>query len=543
MKTSTAIRSHGAIFCLLLVTLTGCGGSGGDGGGGGGATYTIGGAVNGLTGSGLVLQNNGDGDLAVSASGAFTFAMELASGSAYAVTVMTQPTGPAQDCVVTNGSGTVAAANVTNVEVACTTLTTYTVGGTITGLAGSGLVLQNNSGDDLSIGADGPFTFSTAVASGTAYSVSVATQPSTPTQNCVVTEGTSEAISTDVTNIAVECEGVGRFAYVANAGDNTVTEYSIDPTSGALAAVGIPVATGLTPYAIAGSPDKRHVYVVNQGTNNISAYAVDATSGALTQIAGSPFAAGNDPQALAFDPSGTYLYVADAGSNDLSAYVVDAGTGVLTPLPTPTYATGTGPSAVAVDRTGKFVFVANNGGSNDVSVFTITAGTGELTPVTGSPFAASSSPGLSPQSVVFVDSAGFYGLYVSVSEMFFGSWVSSFSIDHDTGTLTLLTESGGPIDNYIATDRNGVYLYVTTGDGVVGYATLDAGQLGNLPGFPVASGTNAFSVTVDPSNQFVYVANDGAASVSGYKRNGDALQAITGSPFAAGHNPDFLAIL
>ena len=123
----------------------------------------------------------------------------------------------------------------------------------------------------------------------------------------MVTEGTSDTIATDVTNISVECAGVGRFAYVANAGDNTVTEYSIDPTSGALAAVGIPVATGLTPYAIVGSPDKRHVYVVNQGTNNISAYAVDATSGALTQIAGSPFAAGNDPQALAFDPSGTYL--------------------------------------------------------------------------------------------------------------------------------------------------------------------------------------------------------------------------------------------
>ena len=42
----------------------------------------------------------------------------------------------------------------------------YAVGGTITGLAGNGLVLQNNLGDNLSITADGTFTFAAKVASG-----------------------------------------------------------------------------------------------------------------------------------------------------------------------------------------------------------------------------------------------------------------------------------------------------------------------------------------------------------------------------------------
>jgi len=41
------------------------------------------------------------------------------SGSLYAVTVLTQPGTPTQTCVVTNGSGTIGAANVTNVTVAC----------------------------------------------------------------------------------------------------------------------------------------------------------------------------------------------------------------------------------------------------------------------------------------------------------------------------------------------------------------------------------------------------------------------------------------
>ena len=73
---------------------------------------------------------------------------------------------------------------------------------------------------------------------------------------------------------------------------------------------------------------------------------------------------------------------------------------------------------------------------------------------------------------------------------------------------------------------------------------LDAGALFTLSGYPYASGTNAYSVTVDPSNQFLYVANDSAGNVSGFKRKpGGYLTAIPGSPFPAGNNPDFIAIL
>ena len=47
--------------------------------------------VAGLTGSGLVLRNNGADDLAISANGPFTFATTLTSGSSYSVTVLVQP--------------------------------------------------------------------------------------------------------------------------------------------------------------------------------------------------------------------------------------------------------------------------------------------------------------------------------------------------------------------------------------------------------------------------------------------------------------------
>jgi hypothetical protein len=104
------------LFGLTLI-VSACGGGGG--GGGGGASYTVGGTLTGLAGTGLVLQDNGGNDLAPAADGTFVFATGLANGAAYTVTVKTQPATPAQQCVVTQGNGVVAAANVTNVVVTC----------------------------------------------------------------------------------------------------------------------------------------------------------------------------------------------------------------------------------------------------------------------------------------------------------------------------------------------------------------------------------------------------------------------------------------
>lgn len=82
--------------------------------------YAIGGMVSGLApGNSVVLQNNMGDDLTVTADGDFIFPTALVDGSAYAVTVLTQPDDPAQFCTVTNGTGTIAGGNVTNVDVNC----------------------------------------------------------------------------------------------------------------------------------------------------------------------------------------------------------------------------------------------------------------------------------------------------------------------------------------------------------------------------------------------------------------------------------------
>jgi hypothetical protein len=80
--------------------------------------YSVSATVSGLNGTGLVLQNNGGGDITVTANGSVTFASQ-ASGTAYAVTVLTQPPSTAQTCTVAGGSGMIAQANVTNVTVTC----------------------------------------------------------------------------------------------------------------------------------------------------------------------------------------------------------------------------------------------------------------------------------------------------------------------------------------------------------------------------------------------------------------------------------------
>ncbi len=166
--------------------------------------FTVGGTITGLDGNGFVLQLNGGNDLAVANDGSFTFTAGLADATAYSVTVLTQPSGPSQTCTIGNGSGTIAAANVSNVAITCAT-GAFALTGTVSGLAGTGLVLRNNGGDDLPISANGAFSFASPIASGTAYNVTVKTQPSGPSQSCTVANGAGTIGSADVTNVAVTC--------------------------------------------------------------------------------------------------------------------------------------------------------------------------------------------------------------------------------------------------------------------------------------------------------------------------------------------------
>ncbi len=167
-------------------------------------TFSVGGSVSGLAGSGLVLRNNGSDDLSIASNGSFTFATELPSGTAFDVTVVTQPTRPSQTCTVADAAGTIGSGDVRTVKISCAT-TSFAIRGTVSGLQGSGLVLRNNSGDDVGVQTDGGFAFPTLIPSGSPYQVTVATQPTGPTQACSVQNGSGSVADRNVENVVVTC--------------------------------------------------------------------------------------------------------------------------------------------------------------------------------------------------------------------------------------------------------------------------------------------------------------------------------------------------
>jgi hypothetical protein len=85
----------------------------------------------------------------------------------------------------------------------------HTVGGSVSGLPGSGLVLQLNGSNDLPVSANGKFNFPKTLARGSAYTVSVKSSPSAPVkQTCKVDQGTGKIVNANIGNVTVTCTTV-----------------------------------------------------------------------------------------------------------------------------------------------------------------------------------------------------------------------------------------------------------------------------------------------------------------------------------------------
>ena len=588
---------------VLALALAGCGGGGGSGTTSSQSSspppptqFSIGGSVTGLSGTGLVLQDNGGDNLPVSASGSFTFPTKVNSGAAYSVTVMTQPSN--QTCTVANGSGT-ASANVTNVAVSCAAASSnLTIGGTVTGLSGTGLVLQDNGGDNLTVSKNGAFTFATALATGKAYAVTVATQPSSPSQSCTVTNGTGTTASTNVTNIVVNCSAVGKFAYTASHGSGTIYGYTINPTTGALALVaGSPYPDGTAPAAVSLAPNGKfafsasdngtkihaftinqttgqltevanspfstgfvtgsaypdiavdsqsaHLYIAGAGDAKVAGFSIDPNTGVLTALAGSPYPAGAGANAIpAFTPDGKYLYVMNQTANTVSGYAINATTGALTAVPGANVATGANPYWIAFTPDGKYAYVSDSG-QDTISAYSVNDATGVLTPLTTFPTDEH------PQDIT-IDSTGTH-LYVPVYNGTTNGAIDGFTINAD-GTLTSITGSGWPVGIhplFLNIDPTGRFAYAsssgTGGTGVYGFSiNSTTGALTALAGSPFATGAGSEPqfITIDPSGKFAYTANLGTSSISEFAidQTTGVLNPIAGSPLGTGSQPFFISI-
>ena len=85
-----------------------------------------------------------------------------------------------------------------------TTPTSFALGGSVAGLAGSGLTL-NNGAVSQTISGNGGFTFPGTLADGAGYAVSVTSQPANPRQTCVVSSGSGNISGANVSDVAVAC--------------------------------------------------------------------------------------------------------------------------------------------------------------------------------------------------------------------------------------------------------------------------------------------------------------------------------------------------
>src|SRR5262249_42574537 len=124
-----------------------------------------------------------------------------------------------------------------------------------------------------------------------------------------------------------------------------------------------------SPYSVASTGKFAYVPNLNDGT--VTGYAVNAQTGALTVLAGSPFPAGSHPSSVGFDSSVAFAYVANFDDANLLGYSINSSTGALTELATP-FAAGAGPNWVSMVP--KLSVQIGNGESSPIPINTKSIG-------------------------------------------------------------------------------------------------------------------------------------------------------------------------
>ena len=386
--------------------------------------YTIGVNVLGRSNiAGLVLQDNGKDDLALTASGAYPFQTHLPSGSNYAVTILTQPTG--HTCMVTNPNG-----NVTNANVSVTVICPASM------------------------------LYATKLTQIYAYYIDEATGSLT------AVAGSPYAGGTQPTKIVLAPNG--KFLYVTDFGGNAVLGYSIDPISGALSRIaGSPYVVASAPASISTTPDGGLILVLTGGSQNVTSFTVNPLSGTLSPTAISPFSVDSGATSITTEATGKFAYTANRGANTVSGYSINYTTGALTPIVNGTYSFAD-PIYLQSHPQGGFLYILDFTTAL-LYAETIDSNTGALGAITGSPFEGDLATALS------IDSTG-RRLYIANA---FGGDVLGDSIDPSTGALTPMAgspfffQSGGNMPTFIALDPSGKFAYVINNGMVVAFA-IDA---------------------------------------------------------------------
>jgi len=230
----------------------------------------------------------------------------------------------------------------------------YTITGMVSGLGGgASVVLKDNNADALTVSANGSFTFPTALASGTSYTVTVGTQPAG--EACQVAGGGSGVVTGDVTNVVVTCVAVthtigGTVSGLSSGASVVLKDNNADAltvSANGSFTFATPVASGATYAVTVGTqPAGESCQVANGGpavvTANVTNVAVTCSTTAppTNLVAERALAQTGLTIALASNVLQSQMYVFfDAGTQSAPCYALNGGGSTQTGA-TPTASSG-----------------------------------------------------------------------------------------------------------------------------------------------------------------------------------------------------------
>ncbi|MBE0535013.1 MAG: lactonase family protein [Phycisphaerae bacterium] len=177
-----------------------------------------------------------------------------------------------------------------------------------------------------------------------------------------------------------------RFVFVADLGIDKLMIYRLDRDKGTLTANDPAYARlkpGAGPRHFSFHPSGRFAWVINELDSTITAFAYNAESGALTEVQTvttlpKGFDGSNTTAEIRVHPNGKFLYGSNRGHDSIAVYRIDTATGKLTFVEHETTDIKT-PRNFNIEPSGRFCLVANQD-ANSVVVFRIDAETGALEP-------------------------------------------------------------------------------------------------------------------------------------------------------------------
>lgn len=185
------------------------------------------------------------------------------------------------------------------------------------------------------------------------------------------------SVPAGVFSVGMAFDKSGRFAYVANRDDRTISTYIVE-SDGILTPnryTPQKIETGQSPQQVILSqntsefPIVKYAYVINHDSNSVSMYKKNG-NGELTPLNNTPIATGSGPKGIVVDKSGNYVYVVNESSDNVSIYKISKTSptaGALQSLGT-VHSGGNHPTRIKGNPTSSLFYVFNTK-SNDITVF------------------------------------------------------------------------------------------------------------------------------------------------------------------------------